>query len=195
MIGKSAFLWLVHGMGLGAAPTQLTAAERACLVRHATNRRSLVEIGVMFGASSALMRGVMAPDALWTGIDPHPPGRLGVSFERRVAERELARVPRGRAELLRAWSHEAAADWSRPIDLLFIDGDHSWEGIERDWRGFSPHVVPGGVVVLHDSRSLPGREDLDSVRYTQTVVRADERFRLVEEVDSMTVVERHQLRE
>lgn len=132
----------------------------------------------------------MHPEGVWTGIDPHVPGRLGVSFERWTAERELARVARGRAELLRTWSHEAAPSWTRPLDFLFIDGDHSWQGIDRDWRGYSKHVVYGGAVALHDSRSVPERPDLDSVRYTQTVIRLDPRFEVVEEVDSMTVLKR-----
>ena len=37
-------------------------------------RRSLVEIGVMHGATTALLRSVMASDGVVTGIDRHPPG-------------------------------------------------------------------------------------------------------------------------
>src|SRR5262249_47954579 len=125
-----------------------------------------------------------------TGIDPHPPGRLGLSFERAIALRETARPARGRAVLLREWSHEAARRWTAPIDFLFIDADHSWAGIDRDWRDWSPLVAPGGVVALHDSRSLPDRPDPDSVRYTAEVVLRDPRFRPIDAVESLTVLER-----
>jgi predicted O-methyltransferase YrrM len=190
MLNGSAARWLVYRLGWRPAETQTTAAERACLARHATGRRSLVEIGVMHGVNTGLLRGVMAPTGTIIGIDPHPRGRLGVSFERMIAQREVARHPRGQAVLLRRWSHEVAPDWSRPIDFLFIDGDHSWQGIEDDWRGFSPHVVLGGVVALHDSRSVPGIPDLESVRYTRDVILVDPAFRLVDAVDSLTVLER-----
>ena len=113
-----------------------------------------------------------------------------MSFERWIATREIAKHPRGRVELLRKLSHEALPGWTRPLDFLFIDGDHSREGIDRDWKGYSEFVEPGGVVLLHDSRSVPGREDPESVLYTETVVRNDARFRVVEEVDSLTVLER-----
>jgi hypothetical protein len=132
----------------------------------------------------------MDPEGTITGIDPHLPGRLGVSFEQWIAFRELAKYPRGRAVLLRRYSYEAAADWTTPIDFLFIDGDHSWVGISRDWCDWSSHVVQGGIVGLHDSRSVPNRLDHDSVRYTQEVILADPRFREIDAVDSLTVIER-----
>jgi predicted O-methyltransferase YrrM len=179
-----------YRLGLTQASTQTTAAEQACLSRHAYGRRSLVEIGVMHGATTALLRSVMSPEGIVTRIDRHPPGRLFVSFERLVAKRELGRHARGRAVLLRQWSHEAARDWMAPIDFLFIDGDHSWAGIERDWRNWSTHVVAGGVVALHDSRPMPDCEPLDSVRFAEEVILRDERFTVIDAVDSLTVLER-----
>jgi predicted O-methyltransferase YrrM len=182
--------WLRYRLGIAPACTQTTERERACLARHAAGRRSLVELGVMYGVTTALLRSVMAPDGVLTGIDPHPRGRLFVSFERLIAAHEIARYPRGRAALLRQTSAEAAAHWTAPIDFLFIDADHSWIGIERDWREWTPHLVAGGLVALHDSRSVAGRLDLDSVRYTNEVVLRDPRFRVVDAIDSLTVLER-----
>lgn len=49
-----------------------------------------------------------------------------------------------------AASADAARDWDRPIRLLFIDGDHSYEASKQDFEAWSPHVVPGGVIALHD---------------------------------------------
>ena len=190
MLNGSAARWLGYRLGWRSADTQTTPGERACLARYAAGKRSLVEIGVMHGVNTGLLRSVMDLEGRIIGIDPHPPGRLGISFERKIAQHELSRHPRGHATLLRRWSHEVAVDWSIPIDFLFIDGDHSWRGIDGDWRGFSPHVVLGGVVALHDSRSVPDVPDLESVRYTRDVILVDPAFRLVDAVDSLTVLER-----
>lgn len=187
---KAPVLYARYRLGLVPADTQTTAAEQSCLARHAAGRGSLVEIGVMHGATTALLRSVMAPNGVVTGVDRHPPGRLFVSFERLVAKRELDRHPRGRAVLLREWSHEAARHWTTPIDFLFIDGDHGWAGVERDWRDWTPHLVPGGLVALHDSRPMPDREPLETVRFTTEVVLHDPRFAVVDAVDSLTVLER-----
>src|SRR5262249_52045312 len=150
--------------GLRAPDTQTSAAERRCLERHARGRQRIVEIGVYHGANTALFRRIVDESGEVVGIDPHPGGRIGVSFERWIAEHEIARVRRAHARLLRQFSHEAATGWSVPIDFLFIDGDHSWDAIARDWADWTPHVAPGGLVALHDSRPMHDRTDLDSVR-------------------------------
>lgn len=47
-------------------------------------------------------------------------------------------------------SQEVAKAWSGPIHLLFIDGSHQYEDVLVDFNAFYPHVVPGGIVALHD---------------------------------------------
>lgn len=39
---------------------------------------------------------------------------------------------------------------NQEIDLLFIDGDHSFEGALADLRNFAPYVTKGGWLILHD---------------------------------------------
>ncbi len=36
------------------------------------------------------------------------------------------------------------------VDLLFLDGDHSYEGVRSDFLQYSPLVRPGGLIVFHD---------------------------------------------
>lgn len=40
--------------------------------------------------------------------------------------------------------------WNQPIDLLFIDGCHSYEAVKADIEGWYPHVRAGGVILGHD---------------------------------------------
>ncbi len=45
----------------------------------------------------------------------------------------------------------------RSLDLLFLDGDHSYEGVRADFENFSDFVREGGLIVLDDySRQWPG---------------------------------------
>lgn len=38
----------------------------------------------------------------------------------------------------------------RPLDFLFIDGDHSYEGVGIDFEMYAPLVRPGGLIAFHD---------------------------------------------
>lgn len=52
---------------------------------------------------------------------------------------------------LRGFSKDVAGSWNKPIDLLFIDGDHSFDGCFTDINAWVPFVRRGGVVMFHDS--------------------------------------------
>lgn len=56
-----------------------------------------------------------------------------------------------RAFLYRSPSSVEATEWHfRYIDFLFIDGDHSYEGVLQDLEGWVPKVRSGGLVAGHD---------------------------------------------
>lgn len=51
-------------------------------------------------------------------------------------------------------SQEGVKEWGkredRRIRLLFVDGDHSYEGCKRDILDWAPFIVPGGLLCVHD---------------------------------------------
>jgi cephalosporin hydroxylase len=36
------------------------------------------------------------------------------------------------------------------LDFLFIDGDHSYEGVKKDFEMYSPLIRKGGIIAFHD---------------------------------------------
>ena len=44
----------------------------------------------------------------------------------------------------------AARYWTTPIGFLFIDGGHSLDAALADYRGWSPHLLRNGLLVIHD---------------------------------------------
>ena len=49
----------------------------------------------------------------------------------------------------------------RTIDFLFIDGDHRYAGVARDFELWSPLVTPGGAVAFHDILVQRTRSDCE----------------------------------
>ena len=47
-------------------------------------------------------------------------------------------------------SQALARQWSKPLRLLWIDGDHTYAGAKHDYEAFAPHLAPGAIVALHD---------------------------------------------
>ncbi|MCK9991540.1 MAG: MMP 1-O-methyltransferase [Alphaproteobacteria bacterium] len=47
-------------------------------------------------------------------------------------------------------SRLAARHWNIPLSMLFIDGGHALEMALIDYRGFSGHVMQGGILAIHD---------------------------------------------
>jgi len=56
-----------------------------------------------------------------------------------------------------AQSQEAAAGWDTPLALVFIDGGHSFQSAHADYRLWSPHLLPGGVLAIHDIYDSPSQ--------------------------------------
>lgn len=53
-------------------------------------------------------------------------------------------------------SEEALKDWRKPVGLLFIDGDHSYEACRFDFMNWTRFIPVGGTVIMHDATTWPG---------------------------------------
>lgn len=44
----------------------------------------------------------------------------------------------------------ASRRWATPLGMVFIDGGHSWQAALTDYRSWVSHIVPGGILAIHD---------------------------------------------
>jgi cephalosporin hydroxylase len=152
---------LVFGFGfggIGIAPMQEPSELRALLELLAQDPpRVVVEIGTARGGTLCAFTRVAAEDALLVSVDL-PGGAFGGGYPRWRAPLYRAFARKGqRVELLRGDSHaeetlERVREvlGGRPVDFLFVDGDHSYEGVRRDVELYRPLLREGAVVALHD---------------------------------------------
>jgi predicted O-methyltransferase YrrM len=68
-------------------------------------------------------------------------------FRRNIDECGMSHI----VKPLRGYSFDIVTTWDAPIDFLFIDGNHEYEAVARDFALWSRFVRVGGIVALHDA--------------------------------------------
>ncbi|MBI3308961.1 MAG: class I SAM-dependent methyltransferase [Candidatus Melainabacteria bacterium] len=53
-------------------------------------------------------------------------------------------------EILKGYSHKVIKNFNKPLDVLFIDGDHEYKAVLRDYKDWSKLIKKGGFIVFHD---------------------------------------------
>ena len=161
-----------------------------------TAKSSVVEIGVAEGGSAVVLREAMSPSGTLWLIDPFHLSRVrAINATRRAAHRVVGGCKNGTVVWIDRFSFDASRDWHNKIDFLFVDGDHSEKGVQRDWEDWHRFVVPGGLVAFHDAALFPGgwtKPDWGPVRMVDRLFRANSlpEWRIAQQVDSLVVVER-----
>jgi hypothetical protein len=135
---------------------------RALAMLHVAAPRNgvTVEIGSFKGKSTVCLADLAARYGLGpvVSIDPHNcPSTTDPmladrtsSFDDFRSALRAAGVER-QVEPYRALSIEVAPGWNRSIRFLWIDGDHTYAGAKLDFDLFSPHLIDGAIVALHDT--------------------------------------------
>lgn len=191
--------------------TMHSPAEAAAIARLATGRHRVVELGVYEGSSAVVLCGVLGPASELHLIDPFidatgwalPPDARPIEGATRRAVARAARRggPDGRGGPAVHWqiarSQDAGRAWSGgPVDLVFVDGDHSPEGCREDFEVWSAHLAAGGAIAFHDAREgVPGGSgSIGPTSVINTLFRdrgsLAASWQIIDEVDSLVVVAR-----
>ncbi len=150
----------------------LADAEAGCLYESAKEASRLgpcLEIGSYCGKSTAyLAMGCKENGSVLFSIDHHrgseeqQPGEE--YFDPDLLDAETGRIDtfkifrktvedlalRDTVVPIVAPSVTVARQWKTPLALVFIDGGHSYEAAFRDYSAWSPFLVPGGYLLIHD---------------------------------------------
>jgi predicted O-methyltransferase YrrM len=134
--------------------SEISGFLKMVMERRPTN---VLEIGTANGGTLFLWTRASAPDATLASIDL-PGGDFGEGYPVwKIPLYKSFALPSQTIHLIRANSHaqETVEQLTpifrqEPLDFLFIDGDHSYDGVKRDFELYSPLVRKGGLIALHD---------------------------------------------
>ena len=150
--------WLDFAYGSPFPPGQIRAEISAFITLVARRKpQTVLEIGAGEGGTLMLLAMAAAPEATIISVDlPHGAFGGGYPLWKAIYFRQFA-IPSQRMHLLRVNSHVPTtvqrvrgilAD--RMLDVLFIDGDHTYRGVKADWEMYGPLVAREGLVGFHD---------------------------------------------
>jgi cephalosporin hydroxylase len=118
----------------------------------------VVEIGTRMGGTLFLFTKVSKQDSTVISVD-FPDGHGGGYSKSRADFYRSYAVPPQHVVLIKGDSHAASTKIElenildgKKIDFLFIDGDHSYNGVKMDFDMYSPLVRSRGLVGFHDNK-------------------------------------------
>ena len=117
----------------------------------------VLEIGTARGGTFFLLTKFSDPNAHLISLDL-PGGQFGGGYSRWVGYffKSFA-LKTQKISIIRADSHKVATInklkktlKGKLIDILFIDGDHTYGGVKKDFEMYGPLVKKGGIIAFHD---------------------------------------------
>jgi len=153
-----AFMFSSNQLNHGVASLQIDeAALLYRLARHADSG-PFAEIGRFKGGSTMVFATALpAGVELWS-YDLHValrPDLPGAQLDRELAAALSRYGLEGKVHLVVADSRTVDPP-PAPLELLFIDGDHSYEGAKADFERWGAFVRPGGHLLFHDAVDAGG---------------------------------------
>jgi predicted O-methyltransferase YrrM len=139
----------------------------------------ILELGSANGGTAALFLTVVADGGTVVSVDIEPrPTRTLVARLSRRSGRKL-RFMTGHSSDKRTVERVERLFAGGSPDVLFIDADHSYQGVLRDFELYSRLVKPGGLIALHDIH--PDHRISHGVRSAGDVGGVPDAWRLIRE--------------
>jgi predicted O-methyltransferase YrrM len=117
--------------------------------------QTVLEIGTARGGTLFLFTRLATENATIVSLDLPWEDGGGYPAWRTKVYKKFA-TPKQKLHLLRANSHHQGTQerlreiLEEKIDFLFIDGDHTYAGVKKDYEFYSPMVRIGGIIAFHD---------------------------------------------
>lgn len=155
---KDGLLKMVHPQLAQAfrVKSHLTTGERVALNRLASGKETILEIGSYVGASACCFGAAMKKSGFGKVFCIDTWNNDAMTEGCRDTYTEFLKNTESFAQFIipvRGFSTEVVkhiAIKTSHVDMLFIDGDHSYDGVKADWDAYKGFLKAGSIVVFHD---------------------------------------------
>jgi len=128
----------------------------------------VIEIGTAKGGTLFLFSRLSDPCATLVSIDL-PGGEFGGGypewktrlFRSFCLPQQTMHLVRGDSSAINTVEKVKSILGITPVDFLFIDGNHTYEGVKKDFQLYSPFVRKGGLIAFHDIATHPPEAHCD----------------------------------
>jgi len=111
--------------------------------------KRIVDIGTGWGESSTFFSELKPDWTIYTidGFGLYGDGRIYNEYSQ-----DKVKVINGKLgkNVIQILGDSSKIPWELPIDVLFIDADHTYKGCKADFDRYSPFVTKGGLIVFDD---------------------------------------------
>jgi predicted O-methyltransferase YrrM len=155
----------------------------------------IVEIGSFHGRSTiALAQGstnggynipiyAIEPHEIFTGICG---GKFGPKDRTKFFQNMLKAKCTEIVRLVNLSSEIVSKGWRQKVQLLWLDGDHTYEGVKRDFESWEPHLTKNAVIAFHDSTD----DNLGPKKLINELLSAGD-YSVSKQIHLTTVLQRH----
>lgn len=150
--------------------------------------KTILEIGTARGGTLFLFSRVVPKDAFIVSLDL-PGGNFGGGYPWwKIPLYKSFAKDKQKINLVREDSHnektlektkEILGD--RKLDFLFIDGDHTYNGVKKDFELYSPLVKSGGIIAFHDIVPHPIESNCEVSKFWNEIKKKYEHKEFVED--------------
>lgn len=166
---------LIRGLNINIKPLQVRDEISELLkILYNMKPKTICEIGTANGGTLFLFTRAACSDAKIFSIDL-PWGNFGAGYPScKIQFYKNFGQDNQKIHILRADSHKQETleklkkllDGER-MDFLFIDGDHTYEGVKKDFEIYAPFVKKGGIIALHDIAVHPSETGCEVNKFWQ----------------------------
>jgi predicted O-methyltransferase YrrM len=155
----------------GYHPYQILTMQLRDEIKELTNLikneqpQSVLEIGTARGGSFYVWSRYLDSVNRLISLDL-PGGKFGGGYDEKKMDIFREFSPSKEMEFVRADSHqdntyEKVSNLAKDsVDFLFIDGDHTYNGVKQDFEMYSELVSDGGLIALHDIVTHPDHKEI-----------------------------------